>query len=533
MHFSSSHHSYASTGLFSKLVLDYIDGNPKLADLYVHKPNLDGIKQAIADKKNAGVDRALLCKVLKNQYEGLAISEKLNRNLNALEDENTFTICTAHQPNIFMGHLYFIYKIIHAIKVADELNATITAAHFVPVYYMGSEDADLQELGEIYIDGITHHWQTNQTGAVGRMKIDAAFISLLDKVSGRLSVEPFGAEVIGMVQSIFTMGKTIEAATFELVHQLFDEHGLLVLLPDNADFKKSFAPIIKDELLAHQSFKILSNTITAFPPEYNIQTKGRPINLFYLDGAMRERIEWQNDQFVVVNTSIQFTQAEILEALNLYPERFSPNVVLRPLFQELILPNVVFIGGGGELAYWLELKNIFVHQQIPYPVLLLRNSYAIVNQHISQLMEKLSLTAADFFLSEDEIVKHFLSKHSPVPLALTNEIASLMELYNQVKAVVGQTDATLVQHTAALYVQSKKKLEALEKKMMRAAKQKSSASIRQIQKIKTSLYPEGILQERKDNFLFMYAQYGPNFIQQLYLHAGAFQQTFNVLQMPA
>jgi len=531
MKFKSSYQSYASTGFFSKLVVDYIQGDEQLHNFYAYTPNLDGIQQSIANKKQSNTNRALLCDVLTKQYEGISVSEKLSNNIRLLQQENTFTICTAHQPNIFTGHLYFIYKIIHAIKLADELNAKITDAHFVPVYYMGSEDADLSELGEIYIDGKTYKWETNQQGAVGRMLIDKAFISLLEKLAGRLVVEPFGQAIVDLVQSIYTLGKTIELATFELVHQLFDAYGLVVLLPDNPRFKHSFASIIKDELLSQQSFKILSNTIDKFPKSYNIQTSGRPINLFYLNGTVRERIEQREDCFHVVNTNIQFTATEIMAELNLHPERFSPNVVLRPLYQELILPNVVFIGGGGELAYWLELKAIFDHYEIQFPVMLLRNSYAIMMPEISRLMEKLSLTPADFFLSEDALVKKYITAHSEVPLQISAEITSLLALYNQIKGIVQQTDVTLVQHTAALHKAAEKKLLALEKKMMRAAKRKASASIRQIQKIKSSLFPEGTLQERKENFLFIYAQLGPDVIAQLYQQALTLEQKFTHLEV--
>ena len=149
MKFKSSYQSYASTGFFSKLVVDYIQGDEQLHNFYAYTPNLDGIQQSIANKKQSNTNRALLCDVLTKQYEGISVSEKLSNNIRLLQHENTFTICTAHQPNIFTGHLFFIYKIIHAIKLADELNAKITDAHFVPVYYMGSEDSDLNELGEI------------------------------------------------------------------------------------------------------------------------------------------------------------------------------------------------------------------------------------------------------------------------------------------------------------------------------------------------------------------------------------------------
>ena len=159
--------------------------------------------------------------------------------------ENTFTITAAHQPNIFTGHLYFIYKIIHAIKVADELQKLLPDNNFVPVYYMGSEDADLEELGEVVVDGKKLVWETKQTGAVGRMHIDAAFLKIIKEISGQIGVLKFGEELISKMQRAYSIGKTIEEATFEFVNELFSSFGLFVLLPDVATLKKSFDPIRK------------------------------------------------------------------------------------------------------------------------------------------------------------------------------------------------------------------------------------------------------------------------------------------------
>ena len=360
-------------------MVDYIAGNEKIRDYYSHRPDIDGIKLAIADKKKSTLNRELLHSELVKQYRGLVTSDKVSNNIVSLLNENTFTICTAHQPNIFTGHLYFIYKIVHAIKLADELNDTLKEDHFVPVYYMGSEDADLNELGEVTIDGEKHQWQTTQKGAVGRMKIDNAFLSLIENISLQLSNSLYGAEVMDRVRNIYTLDKTIQQATFELVNELFSNYGLIVFIPDNFLFKKACTSVFKKELTEQFSHKIIADTVAVFPSEYKIQASGRPLNLFYLKDDIRDRIEKSEQGFLVRHTNIQFTEKEILNELALFPDRFSPNVILRPLMQEILLPNVAFIGGGGELAYWLELKKIFDIVKTPFPVLILRNSFAIID----------------------------------------------------------------------------------------------------------------------------------------------------------
>ncbi|MEI8052828.1 MAG: bacillithiol biosynthesis cysteine-adding enzyme BshC [Bacteroidota bacterium] len=529
MQFSSSYHSYNSTGLFSKLVVDYIAGNEKIRDYYSHRPDIDGIKLAIADKKKSTLNRELLYSELVKQYDGLVTSDKVSHNIVSLLNENTFTICTAHQPNIFTGHLYFIYKIVHAIKLADELNGILKDYHFVPVYYMGSEDADLNELGEVTIDGEKHQWQTTQKGAVGRMKIDNAFISLIENISLRLSNSLYGAEVMDKVRNIYTLDKTIQQATLEFVNELFSIYGLIVFIPDNLLFKKACTSVFKKELTEQFSHKIIADTVAVFPSEYKIQASGRPLNLFYLKDDIRERIEKSEQGFLVRHTNIQFTEKEILNELALFPDRFSPNVILRPLMQELLLPNMAFIGGGGELAYWLELKKIFDIVKTPFPVLILRNSFTIIDANTVKSIDRLALKAIDFFAPLDEMTSSYVKKNAENKIDLKENKIEIQKLYSEIKNIAAKSDPTLMNHVDALLTNVLSKLESLETKMLRAERRKADHAVQQIQKIKMKLFPGDILQERVDNLLYFYSAYGVSFIEKLYENSSGLNQRFCIL----
>ncbi len=529
MHYTVSYLSYESTGLFSNLVTDYLNNDEKVKSLYLHRPNLKGIEEAIKINSESNTDRALLVSALKKQYESIQSSELVIKNIDSLLNGNVFTICTAHQPNIFTGHLYFIYKIIHAIKLAEELNHAIPENRFVPIYYMGSEDADLDELGEIFIKGKTYKWATQQKGAFGRMKIDQSLLAMMNELERQLSIEPFGLKIINKIKSIYTEGKTIEQATFEFVHDLFGEYGLVVLLPDNKNLKALFANIAKKELTEQFSYQCVQETIKTIPNQYKVQVAGRDINLFYLKDDFRERIEWNNDKYEIVNTAITFTHDEILQELENYPERFSPNVILRPLFQEMILPNIAFIGGGGELAYWMELKNVFDKATIPYPVLILRNSFSIVDEKTSDLIKKLGLYEADFFESATAIHEKLVKKNSTHHLELSNAKQSLHLLYNDIKAAASTIDVTLGDHAGAMYVKSLRRIESLEKKMIKAEKRKYEDELRQICKIKVALFPNHILQERVDNFLPYYAKWGDDFIPAIYKSSKGLEQEFCIM----
>jgi bacillithiol biosynthesis cysteine-adding enzyme BshC len=520
---------YKETKAFSSIAIDYLANSPALTELYAHAPNLEGVRQAIGERKHFPTDRAGLVQYLEQQYNAVSIATKVQANIERLLLENTFTITTAHQPNIFTGHLYFIYKILHTIRLAEELGKELPENNFVPVYYMGSEDADLEELGEVTINGKKYVWETNQAGAVGRMKIDKAFIALIDAIDAQLSVEPYGTEIISMVRKAYSPGRSIEDATFELVHELFSEYGLVILLPDNAALKRSFAPILEKELKEQFSYKAVAETMEQFPSEYKVQAAGREINLFYLEEDSRERIEAVNGQWSIVNKDLRFDQNTILEEVKKNPERFSPNVILRPVFQEWILPNIVFIGGAGELAYWLELKKVFEVAEVPYPVLVLRNSFLVVAPRIQEKIHALKLEPIDFFQSTAQMVEDIVTKGSSLRLDLADEKNQLNSLYNKVQAVAGAIDPTLSKHVLALHAGAKKKVEQLERKMMNAEKKKFEAQQRQVEKIKALLFPNNSLQERVDNVLPFYAVYGKEFINMLYQHSLGLQQEFCIL----
>ena len=218
---------YSQTNSFSKIVIDYLQTHPQLQKFYAHFPNVEGIKLAIADKQKQVVDRKALVSVLSRQYKTVAPSTAVQNNIDALLSNKTFTVTTAHQPNLFTGPLYFIYKILHTIKLAEQLSKTITECQFVPVFYMGSEDADIDELNHFTVEGKKYEWSTKQKGAVGRMIIDDAIIGLIDELHNQLSVHEFGNEWIDLLKQCYRIGSTIQQATFEMVNQLFGKWGLM------------------------------------------------------------------------------------------------------------------------------------------------------------------------------------------------------------------------------------------------------------------------------------------------------------------
>lgn len=524
-----SHISYQETGYFSKIVTDYLNQAETLKPFYQHEVSLKGIQQSIAARKKFNTNRKVLVEQLTSQYEGLALTAEQQHNLQSLLSENTFTVTTAHQPNIFTGPLYFIYKIMHAIKLADDLKALLPEYHFVPVYYMGSEDADLDELGYIHLGGDKLVWETNQTGAVGRMKVDKAFIKLIDRIYGQVGVHPYGQELTDLFRAAYTEGKTIQQATLELLNELFKSFGLLIVIPDNAVLKAEFKQVVQKEITEQFSYSIVQNAIAELRKSYKVQAAGRPINLFYLYENNRERIEQEGDVFIVRKLNKTFQLIDLQEEVNNYPERFSANVILRGVFQETILPNIAFIGGGGELAYWLELKNVFETVGVPYPVLILRNSFMLVNKKSNRLINNLNLHITDVFKSIFDLTEQLVLQASGNQLNLDEEIDQIKRLYQHIQHLSGLVDDTLKPHVQALETTATHKLTQLEKKIRRAEKRKFSDLQGQVIRLKEDLFPNNNLQERVENFSLYYATYGKSWLQTIYDASIGIDQKFTII----
>ena len=522
---------YRQTNAFTRIALDYIDQAEALKPFYLHAPSLQGLQKAISDRKNTITNREVLVEQLRQQYRETDTNEKVKQNIESLLSPDTFTITTAHQNNIFTGPLYFIYKILHAIRLADQLNETWPGQHFVPVYYIGSEDADLEELNHTWLNGEKLVWNTSQTGAVGRMIIDQPLITLIDRMQGELAVHPHGETIIAAFRAAYRKGVTVAAATFQFVNFLFGEYGLIVLQPDNAVLKSQMVDLFEDDLLHQTASGIVETSATALEKAgYKVQANPREINLFYLEGNQRERIERKGESWILVNSKKVFSETEILKELKAHPDKFSPNVILRGLYQEKILPNIAFIGGGGETAYWLQLKELFSHYQIPFPVLILRNSFLVVEKKWKEKIARLGFTTEDLFLPEQELLNKLVRRESNNPTRLNGAIGEIEKLYAGFRQQAASIDATLEPHVEALKKNVLYRLQELEKKMLRAEKRKFSDQQRQIENLKEKLFPGNGLQERKENMSGFYARWGTKFIHELYKASPGLEQEFVILE---
>ncbi|WP_126971071.1 bacillithiol biosynthesis cysteine-adding enzyme BshC [Gynurincola endophyticus] len=529
MNTSINNVSLESTGYFSKLMLDYVQSHPSVSGLYDYPMNEEGLLNALKNKQQQTINRNVLAEVLKEQYQLLSTTDLVQQNIDALLEENTFTICTAHQPSLFTGNLYFIYKIAQTISLAKSMSAKYPEYRFVPVFWMGSEDADLDELGYVYLNGETLRWDTKQTGAVGRMS-NKGIDTLIQRLENELSVQSYGNELIDLLKRCYRPDENFQQATFRLINELFQQWGVVVLIPDHPALKKEMQQIFEDDLTTQQPSEIVAKTIAQIPSQYKIQANPRSVNLFYLTEGIRNLIVFENNLYWVKGTELQFTQAALLEELHTHPERFSPNVILRGLFQEKILPNIATIGGGGETAYWLELKDLFKHYEIPYPVLVLRNSFLWMDTDQVKIQQKYNISNEEMFLPTQQLYAALTKKQTDKDFSTQKEWDEMNAIYQRLKEKAAQIDKSLVQHISALQVNAERKLNTLEKKLFKSERQSFEQLNRQVEKWKKELFPKNGLQERVENFLPFYAKYGKEFIEIIVEKSPALSNEFIIIK---
>jgi bacillithiol synthase len=502
------------TGGFSPLFLDYLKGKPDLAKYYSYYPNTAGFAQAIAARQFATEKREILVNSLKKQYKHL----ETPANIDLLLQANTYTVTTGHQLNIFTGPLYVIYKIVSTINLARLLKKQFPEHNFVPVYWMASEDHDFEEINHFELFGKNYSWQTTQKGAVGRMQC-----AEIQEIIDQLPEKP------ELFVSAYSKAHNLSDAVRSYMHQLFGAEGLICIDGDEVALKTLLAPIVQQELKACQSFEKLQRSSTQLEQlGYKTQVTGREINLFYLQDQLRERIVKTAAGYEVLNSSLRFSESEIFEIAEKHPERFSPNVILRPVYQELILPNIAYLGGPAELVYWLQLKGVFELYQQPFPVVLPRNFAMYLGQAQQKRIEKLGLSIDDIWLDEQNLKHKYLTVQQAQVISFDEEKKQIEAVFEQIQNKSIAIDGSLAQAVQAEKQKTINSLENLEKRVKRAEERNHEVGINQVLALKAKLFPGGSPQERVDNYL-NFALNQPNFISDLLQELHPLDFSMNVL----
>jgi len=527
--------SYKETNYFTPLIIDYLDQKESLKPFYNRFPLLDNFEAQIQEKQSffTSAKRKVLVEVLQEQYKDLQISEAVKEHISLLEKDNTFTVTTGHQLNLFTGPLYFLYKIVSTINLAKDLQKKYPTSNFVPIYWMATEDHDFAEINYFNLNGKKFKWNSTQAtvekDAVGNLNTSG-----LDEVLTLFSAEIGGGRNADFLKELFSKAyiehDNLTDATRFLANELFKEYGLVILDADDKHLKRKFLPYLEKEIFE----KVSENFSTPAANKlkelgYTVQVNPREINLFYLNDGLRERIIEQEGRYFVNETEISWSEEELRSELKEHPNRFSPNVMTRPLYQEVILPNLCYIGGGGELAYWFELKDLFDAVDVPFPILLLRNSALIESAKQNEKRSKLNISQQELFLKQYELINRKVRKISNIDIDFSQQKEHLVKQFQELYELAEKTDKSFLGAVKAQEVKQLKGLDHLEQRLLKAQKRKLSDEVSRITSLQNELFPNKSLQERQTNFSEMYLEYGEALIPRLMENLNPLEQHFKIL----
>jgi bacillithiol biosynthesis cysteine-adding enzyme BshC len=489
-----------NTPFFTDIANQLVYNQEKLVS-FINRPfSIQNFKDQIGEKATYfnHEKRNTLVKVLEEQYSGLDENCPVFRNIQLLKKQNTFTITTGHQLNIFTGPLYVILKILNVINLAEQLHIEYPECHFVPVHWLASEDHDFDEVNHTYLFGKKVLWDEYQGGSMGKYDL-INWHELKNQLHQFFQNQP--DSLVHTIIDSFE-GENLAKATKNIIHFLFEKNGLVVLDADHHALKTEFATTMKKEVTDSFVVKEVANTNNNLIQQgIKPQAFARPINLFYTQKGLRNRlIPNENGQISIAGIGT-FSKKEMLEMIDANPARFSPNVLMRPLYQETILPNLVYVGGGGEMAYWLQLKNVFQVANIPYPLIQVRVSTQIFDNKIIQKWKNLGFETKEIFESEMKLKKQFVDRNESSNGKIDQISNDYQNLATSLRALAKEKEnESLVSYIESEIVKIGKQMDTIFGKLEKNKKQRHEVSLKQIEDIIKKVFPEQGLIERKENF---------------------------------
>jgi len=514
----STSYTFEEVGAFSAFVKAFTQQHKHLEPFVNGFFTKEGLDAHLEAKLKNYTHRTSLVSALKVQLAAVQLSTAQQESISHLEKNNTITITTGHQLSLFNGPMYFIYKILQVAKTCKELSELYPTYNFVPIFWMASEDHDYDEVRKAQVFGkeIALQEVENNYQMVGSFSANV-LNDAVSELSSYLETAPYGEPLISELKSIQKESKNLTDFTQKLVASWFADFGVLPLDGNDTALKKCFAPIVEKELKEQISYKATKAVLEDREKLFKTQVEPREINLFFIDGKQRRRIVKAGDTFTLLGTDRSFTEAELLKLNNENPELFSPNVILRPVYQELILPNLAYCGGGGEIAYWTQLKGVFDVLNLCFPKLILRNSLVLLDAGVNKKKEKLGLSDLDLFKDVFSLQNNYLAKHSDVEsLDLTVVNSDLETLRTSLINYVNTIDPTLKGTVEGNMAAQHKFLDSLQKKLKKKLKQQEEVALKQIEGVKEKIYPNGVFQERIEHPYRYLSKYGKPFFKTIY-----------------
>ena len=474
---------FSKTNMFSKKFNEFVEGHTG-EDYFPSYKNLEMVTGKVKLPRD---HRETLSDVISDQYGEMETSEKVRENIDSLKAENSFTVTTGHQLNIFSGPLYIIYKIISTIKLSENLNAKHPEKKFIPVYWMASEDHDFDEIKAFFSRGKTYEWDIETSGAVG--DIDPGSIK---KLAGMIP------DSVGVFEEAYSSSRTLSEAVRKYMNTLFKSYGLVVFDPSSSRLKSISSELMSADILENTT----SHVERSSPDKSDVYV--RKINFFYMREGLRSRIESVGDGFTVSGTDIKFSREEMGEEIEKHPERFSPNVVMRCLYQQTVMPNVAYVGGPAEVIYWLGFRKFFREYGKLFPVIVPRDSVLIISGKSSKTLDRYGLDLEDIFMGRSHLEKKAIGVLSDEDKNFSTEISRVRDQFESMAKKFKSVDKTMSPHVLANAKKTEKMLSQVEKRFIKSQKDQDRALLSKVGALYYDSFPEGTPQERKENIMTFY-----------------------------
>jgi len=476
------------------LFLDYLYEFDNVKEFYSadfrNKENYLKVFKSVADSKNDA--REKVADILKTQYSSLQSSVLTSKNIESLSDKRTMAVVTGQQLGILGGPLYTFYKIITAIKLSRHLAERYDEYNFVPVFWLEADDHDFNEVRSIKV---------------------------INDVSKNLRDTEFKEPLMEKIRSFYAEGSTFKDSFKKLIHWVFDEYGLVIFDPQDKQVKDLLKPIFKKEITDfRQHTQELVHVSARLEELYHAQVKVRPVNLFLTVENGRYSIEPDENEFKLRRKRKSFSLEQMLEIADNEPERFSPNVLLRPICQDYIFPTAFYVAGPSEISYFAQLKPLYSFYKITEPIIYPRSSATILESSIAKILSKHDLNATEIFIDPDVVKKRILNSLSEVTLEdLFSKVNNEIEIaFDQLRERLFQLDKTISDASKKYKEKIFQALNELKTKAEQAQQKKHEATLRQIDRASVNLFPHNNLQERELNFVYFANKYGTDFIKLIF-----------------
>lgn len=508
---------------FSRLFIDYIDNYSHVKDFFVgdfrDKKVWESRLHAIAHRD---INRSAIAQVLLNQNRDYHCGIKTLANIDLLLSDNTVAIVTGQQVGLFTGPLYTLYKVLTTLKLTEQLSQQYPDYNFVPIFWLEGEDHDIEEVSSFSFLNASNELQRfsypdgdktkgNNVGAVGSVNLDESIGILFNSLRQTLITTEYSQKVFELFETAYQKGMTFSRAFIHLFNVLLENSGLIFFDPHNPDTKKILTPVFAQELNnISQTCQLVITQSEILEKQYHAQVKPRAVNLFLFHNGGRYAIEPHEHGFSLKGTRRTFTKEEMLELLNNDPNLFSPNVVLRPICQDYLFPTLAYVAGPSEIAYFAQFKLLYENFAIPEPIIYPRCSATIVEERVQKIINKYHLQSKDFFTEIDALKGRITASISDfkVEELFSNTFGTVSESLTSLKDGLESIDPTLVPAMENTLVRMQGALNNLKEKTLSAQVRQHEISLRQLDKVAISLFPNSNLQEREMNIIYFLNKYG-------------------------